>query len=442
MDIDASKMRASDIFVLRSLFNGARDPDIRQPEDWPVLNGLRYILRARSSRPVEFFGVRDTVPDVITIRTPNSPGPITCVYSERHYCIMAQIKTLAVTKFSDRRQKLKAAHNLFLRLGADYLLQQGAHHDAARFFCASWLNYAGDDALAVDSGLFEAFASETSLTSSLADGGWPLAHELGHALSDQESGYESILSRLLDGQLSEYPDRPVSDSQYSQLLAELMADCIGSEYLLRAFLGKPVHIYGLLGEFIANIWVMQLMEGCKANLAAVSEQPGNALQILTLDNLKIQTWFYDIRLRLLLHGLKVDIESSFSIPAGQAPLDDIIRIVSKFTFERYATLLLGFRESMRNAVEWPLLQEIDHSSIASQNRSLRVIVQTAISRSPFVGASIREFVTRARGTNNFRNQDTSLIDFLDHLAPKEVMRVNRPKVPVNDLEGIDELSLE
>jgi hypothetical protein len=343
------------------------------------------------------------------------------VYTERHYCVVAVLKTLAVMK-SDVRSRRHDACNTFLRLAADFLLQQGAHGDAARVFCASWLTPGRKDSgMEVDAGLFETIQTSPRIESAFIEGGWPIAHELGHVIAANDDAVPEYMAQLLKGFISESlggrPPAWAAPGESNRIIAEMSADWVGAELLLCALAGQPVDALVLVGEFASNMWAMALMESCRDVVRRLGVNPGGEGAALDLA-------MYDARANALLSSLWADISGQFVNAPEREQLEAILRNAMTFYRSNFQTLLEGMsiaEHTLRQGVGGaPLLQDLDPGKGSYWDKSFRAMAY-ALSRSlPWFGWAAREFVNRAQATRNSREQSTGLLDFLDRLAPEVV----------------------
>jgi hypothetical protein len=422
-------------FAVRSVLNLTGPPTPLEHPRWEVLESLRGVLTRYPAPPLEFHGVRNSVPDILVIAPRAAPGtPAHCIYTERHYTMMAGVKTLAVVKLGRRVSRTAAAHNFFLRLAADYLLQQGAHGDAARLYCASWLVPSGKDITTVDAGLFDTLFTNPVVESALVDGGWPVAHELGHTLADSDPRVVAVVTDMLDQYLrTSFDGRPPAwgaPGAYDRLVTEMTADWFGAELLLRSIGGRLLDQDGLailLAEFSGNMWAMMLMESCKELVRLATTDPHAVARQPPPGHCG---WLYDVRSLVLFYSIRADLRWSFPDESALTAFDRLIRLARDLYRPNFGAILAGLsqvQDTMRNgpirSLDTPLLQGIDPGAV-SWDYWFRVCAPNWV-RSPIFRSATREFVNRARAAHNFRDQPTDLIDHLDRLVPGGVVPLER-----------------
>ncbi|MEH0931406.1 hypothetical protein [Micromonospora sp. CPCC 205558] len=420
-------------FAVRSVLNLAGPPLPLGHQHWEVLESLGRVLRRYPAPPVEFYGICSSVPDVLFIPARPTPGaPAYCVYTERHYCMVATLKTLSALQLTTEQSRMGMAHNVFLRLAADYFLQQGAHGDAARLYCASWLSPAGDEGLAVDAGLFDTLFTNPVVESALVDGGWPLAHELGHIIADSDEEVPALLADLLNQYLRErFGGQPPvwgPPGARDRLIAEVSADWFGAELLLRSIAGRTLGENGLsilLNEFAGNMSVMMLMESCKEMVRLACTDPSALGRPQKSGH---RGWMYDVRRDMLFHSIRLDLWEAFPDEPAQATFVGLIRRAMAFYRLNFDAMLAGLSRAERTlryglappGLDEPLLQELNPRAADWWDTVFRPLASERAQQSRWFGWATREFVNRARATHNSHQQSAELIGYLDRLAPDEV----------------------
>ncbi|MFB9415916.1 hypothetical protein [Dactylosporangium matsuzakiense] len=433
-------------FAVRSVLNLAGPPTPLEHPRWEVLERLRDVLKTYPAPPVEFHGVRNSVPDILVIAPRAVPGaPARCVYTERHFSVVAVLKTLAIAKLGRRVSRTTVAHNFFLTLAADYFLQQGALGDAARLFCASFVPPTRAVFPAVDAGLFSTLFTNPVVESALVDGGWPLAHELGHTLADSDQRVVAVVTKLLDQYLlASFDGQPPAwgaRGAYDRLVAELTADWFGAELLLRSIGGRSLDQDGLLTlltEFSGNMWVMMLMESCKELVRIAATDPRALARQVPAGH---RGWLYDVRRQVLIHSIRADLQDAFGNESGLAAFDYLIEFATDLYRPNFGAILAGLSQAQRTMLHgpirklnMPLLQEVDPDSARSWDHWFRRYAPYWV-RNSVLRDSTREFVNRARATQNFRDQPTDLIDYLDRLVPDDVITYERRRLDIGQIDS-------
>jgi hypothetical protein len=431
--------------AVRSVLNLTRSPETLDHQDWDIIESLRRAFARYRPTQIEFHGVRNSVPDALIVNPRSVSGvPAYCVFTERHYSMVAAFRTLAVRKFPRRMSRTQAAHNLFLRLAADYLLQQGRHGDAARLYCASWLTPAGDALLALDAGILETFLTNPMLESVLVEGGWPLAHELGHILADSDAEVSSLLADLLARYIQDrFGDRAPAwgpPGAREKLLAEISADWFGAELLLRSIGGRRLdqdRLWVLLSEFAANMWIMMLMESCKEVVRLVCTAP-DAVESVLEQAAGHSGWMYDVRNQLLFHSIRADLHEALGSTEARTRFERMTRVSMDIYRPNFEAILAGLWQAQRTMLDGPpltysLLQDVQPQGVGFWDPMFRRGASGWV-RSPMFQDVTREFVNRVRATRNFRDQPVDLIDHLDRLVPDNISQVTRRRLRSKEID--------
>lgn len=375
------------------------------------MNQLKRAVSRYLSEPVVILGLKEAVPDVVTINC-RSGGPQTalCVYSERHYVAVGGLKTLAAWGISGDRKRL-IAKNLFFRLAADYLLQYGAHGDAARFFCTSWLIDLKDCGLSIERRAFDKYIANPVLESEPADGGWPLAHEFGHVMAERSRDEWPSLDRFLETFTPTEQAPALAHRDRERLRGELVADRIGAHLIMDTIAGNEINIAMLIGELVSNSWATFLMEECKylVGLIQAVKTTDAALEILA-EASSSNPWTADLRQTVVLSAILERLP-------GEAQIKDLMDLAARFFRDQYHAIYAGFYDMFINVLERGLLEAMNAEHAAQVDERYRRWIDASDASSPAFHICAREFVERARRTNNLKCQDASLISYLNISVP-------------------------
>ncbi|GAA2015225.1 hypothetical protein GCM10009839_08000 [Catenulispora yoronensis] len=416
-------------FAARSILNLRAAPEPLVHPEWDVITSLARTFTRYKSTEIEFHGVRNCVPEVFTL-SPRSArgGTVHCVYTERSYNIAALLRTIAVVKVPDEGARRLIAQSAFLQLAADYLLQQGAHGDAARVYCASWLVKTPLLVVGQDAGMIETFLTNPMIESVMVEGGWPLAHELGHSLYDGDGQVVEWCADMLAQYVEHYfegsPPRWGPPGARGGLLSELVADYFGAELILRTMGGRALDTTGwgvFLSEFAASMWAIMLMETCKEVVRLACEDPAAGRAAAASGQ---RAWMYDVRRRLLFGGIQADLSAAFAEVGQEDLLGSLIGVgLDASSMPGYAVLLTGLTDSQHmmmglgREAPVPLLEGFGARAAQFWDPLLGREARRRARKTDVFRALTREFVNRARATDNFRGQDTGLLDLLDRLVP-------------------------
>ncbi len=276
------------------------------------------------------------------------------------------------------------------------------------------------------------------------EGGWPLAHEMGHLLAESDATVSAILERQVDEYIEYHfgtaPPPGGPPNARDRLLAEIHADHFGAELILRSLAGRPLDYSGLvvlLSEFAANSWIMMLMESCKATARLACTEP-ELIRTAAEHPSGQQSWMYDIRRRLLFNSIWADLSSwPWSDPSrAEAEIERLILGVidtGNPAMATYLELLGGLSASystmLGDQLPYPFLEGLNPHALEFWDWDAAFShLADGWARSPFWQGATREFVDRARATANFRDQPTDLIDHLDRLVPTDILPVDRRRL--------------
>jgi hypothetical protein len=351
----------------------------------------------------------------------------------------AAFRTLAVRRFPSKTDRFWAAFNTFLRLAADYLLQIGAIADAARVYCASFLLLDGQDT-AVGSGIFDSFFTNDIFESALIEGGWPLAHELGHHLADDHGSaaandqVASVLGKYVDLRFPGGNPPWGSHGSFDKLLAECAADRFGVELLLTSSAGRALDVAVIAGELAVSGWITMLMEACKKAVRQAFMETQAAKSAFMHPEVT-HSWIYDARREIILLTFRAFLLERGILTEGVARAD-IEKLIAHYasaesipSMAEISGALAGSQRCMLGLSSlWPHALLGDHDPCAAEfwDPMFVRITELWARQSKYFRAGAREFVNRAKVTA-YRTQPADLIDHLDRLVPQDLPPVlSRP----------------